>query len=203
MNFLVKIYKKIIIIINMTRYSSNKINILNLNILLQKVSNNLFNDEWIINNIYSLDKSVHHKNRFHIKKLIQHYFLKELVNIISMQIIGHKTIVLVQPTPSEDISFLEDSTGLEAIKIIKKLIKKIQPLIPLYFCFLDKTWIFIKDVKTIEDLESQKDLYYLLLEITNKDKKYNIKKFKEFLLKNGFTLILKSLTDPNNLVTIK
>lgn len=170
-------------------YSTKKIIIINLNNILLLVSNNLFNNDYIINNEYKLDNSVHHKKKSFIKKLIQHYLLIEFLNVIKQLKTNQKAVVLIQPYQDQGIELLRDSTGEIAYKIIVKFIKKTQQLLPLYFCFLDEYKSLI-NINYVEDLINQKNLYYLLLEITNNNKKYNIKKLKGFLLKNGFKEIL-------------
>ena len=173
----------------MTKLHKN-VKVINLDDVLVNVSNHLFNDEYIFNNTYKLDKSIHYKKRLFIKQLIQHYFLIELLDIIKNQNSCYKTILLIQPCPNPSIPFLTDPTGEIAYTVIKKLVKKVQSLLPLYFCFLDEN-ISLNNIYYAKDLNNQKDLYYLLLELVNNNKKYNIKKIKAFLSKNGFTAILR------------
>lgn len=181
-------------------YKSNKIKIIDLDSILKTVSLKLFNNNEIFNNIYKLDKLIPYTKKVFIKKIIQHYLLIEFINLIKKHITGQKTVILIQPTMNTSIEFLADPMGEILYKNIKKFIKKIQCLIPLYFCFIEE-FIIIDNITYLENLNKQSDLYYLLMELTNKDKKYNIKKFKAFLLKHGFTVVLKDhFENTNNLV---
>lgn len=176
---------------------SKKLKIINLDSILLTISNYIYKIDNNFKDIYNLDKPIPlHKHLF-LDKLIQHYFLREVFNIIKHQNLNQKTVILVQPYSDRSMYILEGSTGKLVYKQLKKLIKNIQSLIPIYFCFLDNN-ISLNNVNYIEDLNNQKDLYYLLIELTNINKKYNIKKLKTFLIKNGFNTILEEYFQNNN-----
>jgi hypothetical protein len=168
-------------------FKLKKVKVINLDNILKDISFDIIKEDKIFNNIYN--KTTSYSNRIFLDKLIQYYLMIKLSNINKKQNIGQKTVILVQPYTNQSIDVLEGSTGELTYKSIKSFIKKIQSLIPLYFYFLDNN-NDLNNVNYIEDLSKQTDLYYSLLELTNVDKEYKIKKLKAFLLKSGF----KSLT---------